>query len=309
MPHDVPVPAPLALPAGYAQRPLRPADAPALAATIAASELVDAGEAMIEEADLVADWSRPSRDLTADSVAVLHGDAIVGYAEHLGAFRADATVHPEHRGRGLGTALAGWVAARTAERGDDVVGMPVVAGSSGDRLLEGLGWFVRWESWLLELPAGAEIPRRALPDGYAVTAASPAQYRDVWTVLEDAFLEWAQREREPYEDWTADIVRRPGFEPWQLRVVLDPAGTVVAAAVLQLGEDGRDGYVARLATRRDQRRRGLAQALLVDAFARARERGATRSTLATDSRTGALGLYLKVAMRVTSTWVHRAVRV
>ena len=50
-----------------------------------------------------------------------------------------------------------------------------------------------------------------------------------------------------------------------------------------------------------------ARALLVDCFAEAREHGATRSELSTDSRTGALGLYERVGMRVTSTWVHRAI--
>jgi hypothetical protein len=47
--------------------------------------------------------------------------------------------------------------------------------------------------------------------------------------------------------------------------------------------------------------------MLVDAFGLARDHGATRSELSTDSRTGALGLYEKVGMVVTSTWVHRAV--
>ena len=308
MPDDVPVPTPLALPEGYAQRPLTRDDAAALAATIAASELVDAGEAAIEEADLVADWGRPSHDLAADSVCVLHGDAIVAYAEHLGGDRADATVHPAHRGLGIGTALAGWVAQRAAELGQDVVGMPVVAGSSGDRLLAGLGWGVRWESWVLALPQGTTIPERPLPAGYAIRAAMADEHRAVWTLNEDTFLEWAQREREPFEDWEADIVRRPGFEPWQIRVVTSPAGDPVAFAVLQLADEGGDGYVARLGTHPDHRRRGLAQALLVDAFALARAHGATRSTLATDSRTGALGLYLAVGMQVTTTWLNRGLR-
>lgn len=63
-----------------------------------------------------------------------------------------------------------------------------------------------------------------------------------------------------------------------------------------------------LATRKDQRNRGLAQALLADAFGAARAHGATRATLSTDSRTGALDLYLRVGMKVESTWVHRATR-
>ena len=65
----------------------------------------------------------------------------------------------------------------------------------------------------------------------------------------------------------------------------------------------------RLATRGDQRGRGLAQALLVDAFGIAAEHGAVGSSLSTDSRTGALGLYEKVGMVVTQTWVNRAIAV
>jgi ribosomal protein S18 acetylase RimI-like enzyme len=62
--------------------------------------------------------------------------------------------------------------------------------------------------------------------------------------------------------------------------------------------------VDQVAVRRDQRGLGLARALLVDAFERARARGATVSELSTDSRTGALGLYEHVGMSVTQTWRH-----
>lgn len=48
------------LPAGLSARPLTLADAPAVAAIVAAQEIVDLGEALIEEADIVADWQRPS---------------------------------------------------------------------------------------------------------------------------------------------------------------------------------------------------------------------------------------------------------
>ena len=59
--------------------------------------------------------------------------------------------------------------------------------------------------------------------------------------------------------------------------------------------------------RRDQRNRGLAQALLVDAYGRARDHGVMTGGLSTDSRTGALSLYEKVGMQVTSTWVNRGI--
>ena len=72
------------------------------------------------------------------------------------------------------------------------------------------------------------------------------------------------------------------------------------------GDPPIEAFISQLAVRSDQRHRGLAQALLVDSFARGREHGANRSALSTDSRTGALGLYEKVGMEVTDVWVNRA---
>jgi mycothiol synthase len=300
------VPTALNLPPGYTQRPLVRADAAAVTAAMAASELADIGRVEIEEADIVGEWQRPSYDVSATSVGVFSGDTLVAYAECFGSFRADATVHPDHRGRGIGTALAGWVAEKAAEIGQPVIGMPNLQGSPGEVLLRDLGWFVRWESWVLALPEGAAIPERPLPLGYAVREATPDDHEACWNLIEDAFLEWSEREKDSLEDWLATVTGRPGFEPWNLRVVTDPAGGVVAACHV-LAAGGGDGYVNKIATRRDRRGLGLAQALLADAFAAARAHGAARATRSTDSRTGALAVYEKVGMRVVETWVHRAI--
>jgi mycothiol synthase len=294
-------------PAGLTTRPLRPEDSGIVFELMAAQERLDLGEVEIEEADLVGDWARPSHDLSARSVAVFDGDRLVGYAELTGVDRADSAVLPSHRGRGIGTWLAWWLRDLGRRVGSPVVGMPVPQGGPGDRLLEALGYEVRWTSWVLQLPPGAEIAERELPEGYAVRTATDAELPAVHEVIEDAFLEWSDRAREPFEDFRASVLERPGFEPWNLRVVTDDSGAVVGVAVVAVG--ARDiAVVSRLAVRRDQRGRGLAQVLLVDAFARAREHGATVSELSTDSRTGALGLYEKVGMRPTAVWVNRAVR-
>ena len=295
----------LDLPAGLTGRPLVMSDARAVFEVMAAQELHDTGEVAIEEADIVGDWQRPSYDVSAGTVGVFDGDLLVAYAEHMGADRGDAAVHPDHRGRGIGTALAGWMQARARAAGESVVGMPVPQGSAGDRLLEALGYRVRWNSWVLQLPEGATVPARDLPAGYAIREATPDDYAACWTVLEDAFLEWSVREREPFEDFLARTVQRPGFEPWNLRLVVDATAQAVGATVVH--PYGTEGYVDRLATRRDQRGQGIAQAMLVDAFEVARAHGATTSGLNTDSRTGALGLYEKVGMQVTQNWVNRAI--
>ena len=297
----------LELPPGLTARPLDLPDAAGVTAVMAAQELHDIGDVVIEEADIVGDWQRPSYDVPACTIGVFDGDTLVAYGEASGSGRGDAAVHPDYRGRGLGTQLALWMQHTARAQGSPVIGMPVPAGSPGDQLLSELGYHARWNSWVLQLPAGATIAQRALPEGYTLRAAAPDEYRDCWTVIEDAFLEWSVRAREDYDDWRASIVERPGFEPWNLRVVIDPEGQVVGVAVLQIGGDTT--YISRLATRRDQRGKGLAQALLVDAFAQGTAHGAPISELSTDSRTGALSLYEKVGMKVTSNWINRAIQV
>lgn len=295
------------LPEGLTTRPLEKADAHAVFVLMAAQEQEDVGEVAIEEADIVSDWARPSHDLGARSIGVWDGDTLVAYAELMGADRADTAVLPSHRGRGIGTWLAHWLQDLGRRVGSSVVGMPVPQGSPGDRLMEDLGFRVRWTSWVLRLPEGASIPDRSLPPGYVVRTAGPEDLRAAHEVLEDAFLEWSVRDREPFEDFDATTRGRPGFEPWNLRVVVDDAGDVVGVSLVLVSDNGATGYVDRLAVRRDQRNRGLAQALLVDSFAQARAHGTSTSELSTDSRTGALGLYERVGMVPTSVWVNRAI--
>ena len=295
------------LPEGLTTRPLQKTDAHAVFVLMAAQEQEDIGEVAIEEADIVSDWAKPSHDLGARSIGVWDGDTLVAYAELMGADRADTSVLPSHRGRGIGTWLAHWLQDLGRRVGSSVIGMPVPQGSPGDRLLEELGFRVRWTSWVLRLPEGATIPDRALPEGYVVRTAGPDDLRAAHDVLEDAFLEWSVREREPYEDFAAATSGRPGFEPWNLRVAVDPEGAVVGVSLVLVSDNGTTGYVDRLAVRRDQRNRGLAQALLVDSFAQARAHGTSTSELSTDSRTGALGLYERVGMVPTSVWVNRGI--
>jgi GNAT superfamily N-acetyltransferase len=296
-----------ALPEGLTTRPLEKTDAHDVFVLMAAQEQEDIGEVAIEEADIVSDWARPSHDLGTRSIGVWDGDTLVAYAELMGADRADTSVLPSHRGRGIGTWLAHWLQDLGRRIGSSVIGMPVPQGSPGDRLLEELGFRVRWTSWVLKLPEGATIADRALPEGYAIRTAGPDDLRAAHDVLEDAFLEWSVRERESFEDFAATTTGRPGFEPWNLRVAVDDQDAVVGVSLVLVSDNGTTGYVDRLAVRRDQRNRGLAQALLVDSFALARAHGTTTSELSTDSRTGALGLYERVGMVPTSVWVNRGI--
>jgi mycothiol synthase len=298
----------LDLPDGLTTRVLTMDDARAVYDLAAAQEQHDLGKVEIEPADIVSDWSRPSWDVATHTIGVFDGDTMVGYGEITGHDRGDAAVHPAYRRRGIGTKIAGWLQQAVRDLGGTGYGSPVPEGSAGDRLLEKLGYRVRWTSWVLDLPEGKLIQHRDLPEGYAIRQARPEEYRAVQDVIEDAFLEWSVRDREPYDDFHAAVIGRPGFAPWNLRVVTDAEDTIVGSAlVIMAGESLDEAYIERLAVRKDQRHQGLAQALLVEAFARGREHGATRSSLSTDSRTGALSLYQKVGMEVGDVWLNRAI--
>ena len=86
------------------------------------------------------------------------------------------------------------------------------------------------------------------------------------------------------------------------RIARSPALTPVD------GQEAPDGTWSTVCyfVHRKYRGRRVGRALLRAAVEYAREHGATISELSTDSRTGALALYEKVGMVVTSNWVHRA---
>ena len=269
----------------------------------AAAEQHDTGEVSVELEDIEGDWQRPSFSFERDSVAVLDGEVMVAAGEVYKGRRAEIAVHPDHRGRGIGTWLAGWALEAAARNGGTVVGQSVPAGGDAERMFRDLGYQRGWTSWVLEVPEGASIEPQPLPEGYALRDFVPGEDDEVtYRLVEDAFNEWPERQASSFDDWAANTVRRPGFAPWQIRLATDPTGTPVGTAfVIKAGDFG---YVDQLAVRSDQRGRGLARALLADAFERARSDGAVRSELSTDSRTGALGLYEKVGMVVTKTYHH-----
>ncbi len=76
---------------------------------------------------------------------------------------------------------------------------------------------------------------------------------------------------------------------------------VGAALALDYPEEG---WVQQVAVRRDRRSRGVGRALLSKAFGELRRRGSSPLGLSTDSRTGALDLYLRLGMEVHLTYSH-----
>lgn len=296
------------LPPGLTARPLTLDDLDAAYAVYAADEVADAGVLAIEREDLEGDWARPSFELSTDSAGVFEASRLLGAAEVTrGGGHAEGAVLPAERGRGIGSWLAGWTEVRATHAGSATVGQSAPEGSMADRFLVRRGYRSTHTAWVLQLPDGVEVPQRGLPKGYSfATGDDDRRVRGAHRVVQEAFGEWQGRSPETFEDWAATTVRRPGTQPWQLRLVEDATGEVVGVAFTIL-DSTSCGYVHQLAVDGRHRGRGLAQALLADGFGRARAHGATRSELSTDSRTGALDLYLKVGMEVAQTWTHRVI--
>lgn len=293
------------LPDGLTARPLTLDDAPAVHAAIAAEEVVDLGEAELTLEDVLSDWQRPSYDITASTIGVFDDQRLVAYGDVSGEDVGYAAVLPTYQGRGIGTAIAHWIQATARARGSVRIGTQVPEGSAAERLMRDLGYRERWTAWDLELPEGREIGARPLPAGFTLRDATDADREAAWTLVEDCFLEWSERARMTLEDFGARVWDRPGWQPWNLRLVHNPYGELVGVTHVHLSGEG--AYVARIVVRPDHRGRGLAPAMLLDAFGLARSHGALRCYLSTDTRAGARGLYEKVGMVVTSVWVNRAI--
>ena len=291
------MPVSIELPAGLTARPARREDLSAVHSVVAAYEERVLGEVLIDLEDLEADWQRPSFEPERDSVVVLDGDRMVAWADVYRARRADGAVHPDDWGRGIGSALVDWCTNVVAECGGEKVGMSVPdSDSAAVELFRGRGWSPLWTSWVLELPEGQAVPERPLPEGYRLRTVHGGQDEQAaYEVIENAFNEWPDREPSSYGDWAAAVLERPGFEPWHL-FLAEHGDEVVGACHLVMSRD--TGWVNQVAVEPAHRGKGLAQCLLAEAFRRARDAGAVRGELSTDSRTGALSLYERLGMRV-----------
>lgn len=290
------------LPEGLTARPLTRADVSPFVALVRATEAVDAGEALIEDADVAAEWRGPSLDLSRRSLGIYRDGALVAGGFLRPSDSGLAAVHPDHRGLGIGTALLAWARRSVARDGGTTHGQSVPVDSSAEELLLAHGGRPTYDAWILELPADSPVPT-SVPAGYEIGPARPQELHDVHAVVETAFGVWEGRRPVSYDDWHAFFVTRDDAAPWHLQVARDDSGQVVGVAIVT-GAEGSVAFVHELAVDERHRGRGLGAALLGVAYAAGRERGLPVGQLSTDSRTGALGLYEHIGMHVTSTWRH-----
>ncbi|MDX2379150.1 MAG: GNAT family N-acetyltransferase [Acidimicrobiia bacterium] len=302
----------MGFPQGLTSRGARPDDARRVFELIEAVDLVDIGEKMVDLSDIESDWATPERRIADDVLLVELDGELVAWAQ-VNRDRADADVHPDHRGRGVGLALIEWterVAAENANHVDGVcIGQTIIEDLPGTlELFVARGYEKGWDSWVLHLPPDTTMNTPDLGDAFIIRAADPDDDRAVYQVVEDAFNGWEGRTPRTFEQWRSGTIERTDFDRSLLLVaeVHDPTdprnGEIVGVCFGVHYPD--EGWADQIAVAHSHRGRGVARVMLAELFDEFRSRGQHRLGLNTDSRTGALGLYLDLGMVVTETFTR-----
>jgi GNAT superfamily N-acetyltransferase len=269
-------------------------------------ELHDLGEAVFALEDWVVIGQLPSVDLARDSVGLRAGDTLVALGLIEDPRHAYAHVLPDWRGRGIGRWLLGWTQATSRAAGHTETGQ-TLADTRADAiaLLRSDGYTPRWESWAFAIAIDGDPGPPRLPAGYAIRACVPGSgdERAAHRVVDEAFGEWPDRRPWPFGDWRAQTLLRPGFQPGDISLI-EHGDAVVG--VMATYPDPEELWIDQVAVARQHRGKGLGRALLVHAFGSAWRRGLPSCGLATDSRTGARGLYEHAGMSVRHSFTQLA---
>jgi mycothiol synthase len=298
------------LPPGYASRPATFDDLDDVAALVQACDVADAGFADPVRDHLNEDWLTARHGLEPHVLLAHAPDGtLVGLAQVFGlnpelSLDAWVRVHPDHRARGLGTALAAWAEDRAAGlvppgASSKLYNSIPLEDEAGDGLLTARGFAPVRVFWHMERVLDGDVEPLEMPPGCEIRSfVHPADAATVHDVLEDAFTDhWG------YEPYPRDIAleqfarRDPGLI-WVATCQGSAAGALIARAL----ED--TGWIDDLGVRRPWRGRGIARALLRTSFAELANRGIGTVALNVDSEntTGATRLYESVGMRARRAW-------
>lgn len=298
------------LPVGVSVRPASLDDVKALVALFAARDRELGIDPERTEEDFKHDFEAPGIDLQRDTrVALTTTGELVSYAmvehqQHVHIFMGLET-RADYRESGLADAMLEWAETRAREYiAQAPEGLRVtlrngcdVRNISRQRLLERLGYQVvrKFYDMKIELagppqqpvwPAGIRVQNMQPGMERAVFEADTEAFRDHWGFVGDTFEEWSHHAFNP---------RKYDATLWFLAM----DGDEIAGFAFCAKEDENEGWVHVLGVRRPWRRRGIAQALLHEAFNAFYQRGIRNIGLGVDATnlTGALRVYERAGMR------------
>jgi mycothiol synthase len=316
----------LALPAGYIVRPAALDDVEPTVAMLNAASRALSGEAEHSAADWQRDWQAPGFDLAGQTRLVLAPDgAVAGYAVLWAAapftlLEQWGCVHPDHRGRGLGTHLLNWAEAASrphAARASQPARLQTWV-RRGDEPTQALLQDHRYSlvrhylRMAIEFAEAAPPPAPRWPEGVRGRTFVPGQDDEaVYGVIREAFRDSWDYVPRPFVEglalWQHFYRHDDSFDPslWFLAVAGTGADERVVATTFvrwNLPEDPACAWIRTIGVLPEWRRRGIAEALLRHALSEIYRRGRRKAALGVDaaSPTGATRLYEKAGMHAVA---------
>ena len=292
------------MPEGYTWRPLGMGDVEAVYELEALGEAFADGEVEIALSDVEADWGMPDFDPATMTVGAFRDGVLAAYAQVFKG-RAEALVHPDHRGRGVGSALLDFTWGVARAEGRERVGQTISEHEhDAEALFRAHGYERAHTSWILRIDLADRPPVPALPEGYRFRDYRPGvDDHRVFEVIDTAFEEWRGTGSVSmgFDNWVASELGRA--RPELVVVILYQDRIVGTAIGIDYGPQN-EGWVEQVAVENAHRGRGLGRALLEESARRFWELGRRQVGVSTDSRTGALSLYEHVGMSVRRTYTR-----
>ena len=267
--------------------------------------------------ELKHEWQTAGFDLERDAFLVETSDGhIVGYEELFNEYgharlRTDGYVHPDFKGRGIGTALLRIIEERA--RDEMTLAEPDVRISlhslidNRDPVSHELhgneGYQPLRYHWRMEIKLDAPPPAPVFPEGIELRPFIKGEHDiAVWQAQNEAFRDhWGSHEVS-LEEWRHSRFNDPEFDSTLWPIAWD--SDEVAGFSLNRYRMGI-GWIRTLGVRRPWRKHGLGEALLLHSFGEFYRRGTKTIGLGVDAQnpTGATRLYQKVGMVPASEYV------
>ena len=273
---------------------LRPAsrdDVEALVALYTAYDTVEMGAPEVDAGDVTAMLSTEG----SESLVAEAGGRVVGFAQVDRSGEVETVVDPSYDdAEGLQRDLLAWVLAAARRRG--IRRVEHWAGCRPDGaavLLTEAGFEHARTMWRMRRPLDGDLPEPVWPD--AVTLQPFDAERDgrtVWELIQRGFAGTFGSHQRPFEEWSLHALGE-GKDA----ICAVEGGRLIAVATT--GPRSGEGHVGQLTVDPDHRGRGLALALLHEAFRRDAASGWAATALTVDGEnSGARRLYDKAGMRV-----------